>query len=64
MKQAIFLDTFLGQVGIAQEGEAITNVFLGGSVRPDAFVEDVYKRQALRRPGPSGRYEDRRRHER
>ena len=39
MKQAIFLDTFLGRVGIAQEGEAITNVFLGGSVRPDAFVE-------------------------
>ena len=40
MKQALFLDTFLGQVGIAQEGEAITNVVLGGSVRPDAFVEE------------------------
>lgn len=40
MKQAIFLDTFLGRVGIAQEGGAITNVFLGGSVRPDAFVEE------------------------
>ena len=40
MKQAIFLDTFLGRVGIAQEGEAITHVFFGNSVRPDAFVEE------------------------
>lgn len=41
MKQAVFLDTFLGRVGIAQEEDAITHVFFGHSVRPDAFVEQT-----------------------
>lgn len=39
MKQAVFVPTPVGRIGIAEEGNAITNVFFGGTVQPKAYRE-------------------------
>ena len=39
MKYACFMDSPIGRIGIAQEGEAITNVFFNNTVRPSVFDE-------------------------
>lgn len=38
MKQAFYYDTPFGRIGIAENGQAITNVFFGGTVQPSSFV--------------------------
>jgi len=37
MKYVCFMASPIGQIGIAQEGEWITNLFFGGTVQPEAF---------------------------
>ncbi len=39
MKHAIFIDTPLGKIGIAEREQAITNVFFGGTVQPEGYIE-------------------------
>lgn len=39
MKQAYFYGTRLGRIGIAGEGDYVTNIFFGGTVRPESFEE-------------------------
>ena len=39
MKRAFFYTTASGKIGIAENGEAITNVFFGGTVAPKEFEE-------------------------
>jgi len=40
MKKAIFIDTKLGQIGLAEQDGALTNVFFGNTVRPAGFTEE------------------------
>ena len=37
MKQAFYYETSFGNIGIAENGSAITNVFFGNTVRPKEF---------------------------
>lgn len=37
MKRAIFLDTQLGRVGLAEQDRAITNLFFQGTVQPEQY---------------------------
>ncbi len=39
MKHAIFIDTVLGKIGIAERDNAVTNVFFGRTVRPEGYIE-------------------------
>ncbi|HWR23744.1 MAG TPA: methylated-DNA--[protein]-cysteine S-methyltransferase [Feifaniaceae bacterium] len=39
MKRAIFIETKLGKIGVAERDNAITNVFFGGTVRPEGYIE-------------------------
>ncbi len=39
MKHAIFIETKLGKIGIAERDGAITNVFFGATVQPGAYIE-------------------------
>lgn len=39
MKNAFFYTTAIGKIGIAENGGAITNVFFGDTVAPEAFEE-------------------------
>ena len=38
MKCAIFIDTPFGQIGVAEENDAVTNVFFGNTVKPAAYT--------------------------
>lgn len=38
MKKAFYYQTPLGEIGLAENGRALTNVFFGNSVRPKEFV--------------------------
>lgn len=39
MKHAIFIDTQLGKIGIAELQGAVTNVFFGTTVQPKEYIE-------------------------
>lgn len=38
MKRAIFIDTPFGQIGVAEENDAVTNVFFGDTVKPANYT--------------------------
>lgn len=40
MKKAWFYETAFGRIGIAEENDAVTNVFFGGTVQPPEYSEE------------------------
>ena len=50
MKYAWFYQTPLGEVGIAEEGGAVTNLFFGKTVRPQSF--ELRQTPLLEQAGP------------
>ena len=40
MKKAFFYDMDIGRIGIAENGRAVTNVFFGNTVAPDAYQQE------------------------